>query len=189
MRAQLDYQTGQAIVWRDAVTRWFHRASGIADAAGRVDNYPDRIEAESAQLKGYEVKPVTPWETASGAGAVECPPAPAAAATASAGQVVCTAAFPYNGASGIHDVIVQYFDVSTGSARFKLRVGDRVVGEWSAADRLPTRRLDGTSSSRRVFTGVALSAGDVVVIEGSPDGAETAALDYIEIQQTGRGIR
>ena len=38
--AQLDYQAGQAIVWRDAVTRWFHRASGIADARGRVDNYP-----------------------------------------------------------------------------------------------------------------------------------------------------
>jgi hypothetical protein len=84
---------------------------------------------------------------------------------------------------------VQYFDVNPGAARFKLRVGDRVIGEWTAADRLPTRRLDGTSSSRRVFTGVTLSSGDAVVIEGTPDGAETAALDYIEIQQTARGIR
>ena len=48
-----DYQAGQAIVWRDAVSRWFHRASGIADARGRVDNYPGRIEAESATLTGY----------------------------------------------------------------------------------------------------------------------------------------
>ena len=33
---QLEYQAGQAIVWRDAVTSWFLRASGIADAKGRV---------------------------------------------------------------------------------------------------------------------------------------------------------
>ena len=34
--AQLEYQAGHAIVWRDAVTSWFQRASGIADAKGRV---------------------------------------------------------------------------------------------------------------------------------------------------------
>ena len=36
--AQLEYQAGQAEVWRDAVTNWFHRTSGIADAKGRVGN-------------------------------------------------------------------------------------------------------------------------------------------------------
>ena len=34
--AQLEYQAGQAEVWRDAVTNWFLRASGIPDAKGRV---------------------------------------------------------------------------------------------------------------------------------------------------------
>ena len=29
---QLEYQAGQAIVWRDAVARWFHRTSGIPDS-------------------------------------------------------------------------------------------------------------------------------------------------------------
>ena len=49
---QLDYQAGQAIVWRDAVTRWFHRTSGISDETGRASaRYPGRIEAESAQLQ------------------------------------------------------------------------------------------------------------------------------------------
>jgi len=189
VRAQLDYQAGQAIVWRDAVTRWFHHASGIADARGRVDNYPDRIEAESARLKGYEVKAVTPWETASGKGAVACPPSP----SASAGQVppsaMCTAEFTYSGPEGNHDIVVQYYDVNTGAARFTLRVGDRVVGQWTAADRLPTRRLDGSSSSRRIFRDVALKRGDAIVIEGIPDAGETAALDYIEVQPSGRSIR
>jgi hypothetical protein len=33
---------------------------------------------------------------------------------------------------------------------------------------------------------VSVASGDQIVIEGIPDGAETAALDYIEIQPTGR---
>ncbi len=45
--AQLEYQAGQATVWRDAVANWFRRASGIADAQGRVGRYPGRTEAEA----------------------------------------------------------------------------------------------------------------------------------------------
>ena len=172
VRAQLEYQAGQAIVWRDAVTRWFQRASGVADNRQRVNHYPGRIEAESATLNGYVVKDVTPWETASGDRAVECPAAN------------CSATFRYSGSGGRHDLVVQYFDVNTGSARFRVRVGDRVVGEWTAADRIPTRRLDGSSSSRRVLRDVALRAGDEIIVEGAPDGSETAALDYIEVQVT-----
>ena len=53
--AQLEYQAGQAQVWRDAVTIWFLRASGIPDARGRVGHYPGRFEAESMALDGYAV--------------------------------------------------------------------------------------------------------------------------------------
>lgn len=191
VRAQLEYQSGQAVVWRDAVSRWFHRASGLADARGRVDNYPGRMEAEGAQLNGYVVKSVTPWETASGTGAVECtaPPSPVAAPSASARQAACTAEFQYSGPAARRDIVVQYFDVNTGAARFRARIGERVIGEWTASDRLPTRRLDGSSSSRRILFDVALKTGDTITIEGVPDAAETAALDYIEIQPAGRSIR
>ena len=123
------------------------------------------------------VKAVTPWETASGSGAAECSQGP------------CTAEFKYSGPAANRDIVVQYFDVNTGNARFRLRIGDRVVGEWVASDRLPTRRPDGSSSSRRVFPAVALKSGDTVTIEGTPDAAETAALDYIEFQPSGRSIR
>jgi alpha-glucuronidase len=167
---QLDYQAGQAIVWRDAVTRWFHRASGISDQANRVGNYPGRIEAESARLQGYQLTTVTPWETASGTGAVECRAAS------------CTATFKYAGEAGTHEIAVQYFDVNTGAARYKIRVGGKVVGEWIASDRVPSRKLDGGSSSRFVVSGIALKPGDEIQIEGTPDGQETAAVDYVEIR-------
>jgi hypothetical protein len=47
---------------------------------------------------------------------------------------------------------------------------------------LPTQKIDATSSSLRIVPGVALKPGDEIRIEGSPDGGEAAALDYIEIQ-------
>ena len=38
--AQLKYQSGHAIVWRDAVNDWFHQMSGIDDQKGRVGHHP-----------------------------------------------------------------------------------------------------------------------------------------------------
>jgi len=167
--AQLEYQAGQAIVWRDAVNNWFFKESGIADSKARVGHHPGRIEAESMRLTGYTAIPVTPWEAASGATAVEC------------GEAKCTAAVTYVGDDGRHDLVVQYFDHQDGVSRFRVWVGSQFVDEWTAADRLPTRKVDSSSSSRRTIRGIELRGGDEIRIEGIPDGRETAALDYIEI--------
>ena len=179
---QLEYQAGQAVVWRDAVTRWFHRSSGIADAQARVGTYPNRVEAEAAALEGYAVTKVTPWEAASGDGAVECK-APA-----------CSAVFRYAGAGGQFDIVVQYFDVNTGSATFKASLrsaaanpgGDAPLAEWTANDRFPARRLEAGASTRHIIRNVSLRSGDAVVITGTPEAAETAAIDYIEIRPAGK---
>ena len=77
--AQLEYQAGQAEVWRDAVVNWFLKTSGIPDEKGRAGKHPGRVEAESMQLEGYTPVPVTPWEAASGGMAVSCPIARCAA--------------------------------------------------------------------------------------------------------------
>jgi alpha-glucuronidase len=167
--AQLRYQAGQAIVWRDAVSNWFHKTSGIPDAGGRVGRHPARVEAESMNLTGYRAVAVTPWEAASGEKAVEC------------GEGTCVASYRYNGEAGWRDITVQYFDVNNGVARFRVWVGNQLLSEWTADDRVPTRRIDSSSSSRRVIPGVALRPGDEIRIEGIPNGSETAALDYIEI--------
>ena len=78
--AQLEYQAGQAEVWRDAVNTWFSKSSNIPDAKGRVGHYPGRYEAESMKLEGYTVRDVMPAEDASGGKAVACPAASCAAA-------------------------------------------------------------------------------------------------------------
>ena len=65
VRTQLRYQAGHAIVWRDAITQYFLKLSGIPDAQGRAGHYPNRLEAEDARLTGYRMIDVNPWEDAS----------------------------------------------------------------------------------------------------------------------------
>ncbi len=172
--AQLNYQAGAAEVWRDAVTNWFLRASGIADGEGRVGRYPGRFEAEKMRLEGYMVTPVTPWEDASGGQAVECL------------EKRCSASLTWDGAAGWYALRVQYFDQNKGVSRFLVWVGNQLVGKWLADDHLPAAKLDGSSSTRHTIAAVALRPGDEIRIEGVPDGGELAAIDYIEIQPRGR---
>lgn len=169
--ARLTYQAGHAQEWRDAVDTYFFRKSGIADQKGRVTARPPagRIEAEKMTLRGYAPIAVTPPEAASGAKAVRCGSAP------------CTARFRYEGAVGWRDLAVRYFDPSGGAARFKVRINAQVVDEWVADDLLPSNKLDAHTSSRRLVTGIALRPGDEIVVEGTPDASDPAALDYLEI--------
>jgi len=169
--SQLEYQAGAARVWRDAVCSWFLRESGIPDAQGRAGHFPNRVEAESMELDGYQVVEVTPWETASGGRAVECP----------SGRPRCSAYFDYHGPGGWYDLIVGYFDQNNGVSTFSLYVGDQLVDEWNAGDHWPSQKPDGSSATRRVIHGLALRPGDQIRIEGTPDGQEYAPLDYIEI--------
>lgn len=164
-----EYQAGHAIVWRDAVTNWFARESGIADAKGRVGHHPDRIEAEAMQLDGYEPADITPWENASGGKGIQCPAAH------------CAASFKFDRPAAWYEFDVQYFDMPNGTAKFSVYVNDQLVDDWAADDHLPARTLGGDSSTRRWIKGIALRPGDQIRIEGTPDEKDPAALDYVAI--------
>ncbi len=168
--AQLTYQSGHAIVWRDAINDWFHRISRVPDANGRVGNHPYRIEAESMELEGYIPFDVTPWESASGGKAVVC-----------VQTQPCTAKYRFAGAKGWYDLDIEYFDQNNGVSKYQVFVGNQLIDEWFADLLLPATAPNGDSSTRRHITGLALRPGDVLRIEGFPDAAEAAPLDYLEI--------
>ena len=168
---QLEYQSGHAIAWRDAINDWFHRLSGIADEQNRVGNHPDRIEAESMELDGYDVVEVTPWETASGGKAVVC----------RATHQSCAARIKFQGSAGSYDLAIQYFDQDNGVSRYRLFVNDHLLDDWTADRTLPATAPNGDSSARRLIHIVSLKQGDEIRIEGTPDGDERAPLDYIEV--------
>jgi alpha-glucuronidase len=168
--AQLIYQQGQAEVWRDAVNDWFHKESGIADTKGRVGNHPGRVEAEGMKLEGYTIFDVLPWEAASAGKAIVCK------------TTNCTAEIEFKGDAGWHSIRVRYFDMPVGIARFKVLVNDQTVAQWAAADHPPARHMDASASALRILEGIALRPGDIIRIEGTPDGDDPAGLDYIDIR-------
>ena len=172
MHARLTYQAGHAIVWRDAITQYFLKLSGIEDAAGRAGRYPGRYEAEDARLTGYNVIDVQPWEDASRGKAVACE------------TQRCWAEWTYAGTAGRFDMAVQYFDLQGGAAHFTLLVNGRVVNTWQADAVLPTPRPHADNSTRATVHAVELKPGDTIRVEGKPDGADPAALDYVEVTPT-----
>jgi alpha-glucuronidase len=169
--AQLKYQAGHAIVWRDAIDDWFHRMSGINDDKGRVGHHPHRVEAESMQLKGYEAFEPVSWEGASGGKGVSCPE----------GEQSCSAETTFHGKAGWYEVDVEYFDLSTGVAKFNVFVNNQPVANWSADMTLPGQAPSADSSVRHRIKGLAIRPGDNIRIEGVPDQGDPAALDYMEI--------
>ena len=170
LRARLKYQAGHAIVWRDAIVQYFLKQSGIADDKGRAGHYPGRLEAENAKLTGYTVIDVTPWEDASGGKAVSCADAKG-----------CAAEWTWNGAAGHFDVALEYFDLQGGAASFALSVNGKQAAAWTADALLLSRRPHGDNSIRHTVGGLELKPGDVVRVEGIPDGSDPAALDYVEV--------
>ncbi len=168
---RLIYQAGHAIVWRDAVTQYFLSLSGIPDEKGRAGHYPNRLEAEDARLTGYAIIDVNPWEDSSGGKAVACD------------QDACSAEWTYKGAAGRFNLAVQYFDLQGGVAKFVLSINGQspgLDGSWPADDHLPTLRPHGDNSTRHLVYNVALKPGDTIQIEGTPDGKDRAAFDYVE---------
>jgi alpha-glucuronidase len=171
---RLDYQAGHAIVWRDAVTTWFARESGIADAQARVGRAPGRVEAEAMSLDGYAAVAVTPWETASGGQAVAC------------ARATCSAAHTFTGTAGRYDIAAEYFDESDGASAFALAVGGREIDRWVANADFPSPEPNGHTATRHVVRGVALAPGDIVRVEARPDRGESAVIDYVEIVASNR---
>jgi len=174
--ALFEYETGHAVVWRDAVTEWFRHISGIPDKLGRVGHYPDRIEAESMQADGYTTVDVSPWETASGGKAVVCN-RPAA----------CTLTTKPGRPAGSYSIAVRYFDLRTGNAQYELLLNGKSLAHWIANATLPPAAVDphpdGSTSTLFTVSDVRLKPSDTLTLRGTPNQGEPAAVDYIEVRK------
>lgn len=177
---RLKYQAGHALVWRDSVNNFYMDKCGIADEHGRVGNYPWRIEAESMDLDGYTVIPITPFEAASGGKAI------ITTSNDKPGTAKCKVPFE----TGIYNIAVNYYDHLGGTSRYKLSLGGQLIGEWTGD--LGTVLLhdfsdlrDGHSATRITFESVHVNKGDLLEILGIPDGEELAPVDYVSFLPPG----
>jgi alpha-glucuronidase len=168
--ARLEYQSGHAIVWRDAICNYFLKKSGIPDDKARAGHFPNRVEAESMQLLGYAPVDVTPWENASGGKAVACKEAHG-----------CSASYKFTGVEGKYTIAILYFDQKNGESKFRVLLNGKVIDHWTANDQLPATKIGADAATRRNIVNLTLHPGDEIRIEGIPDRDEPAAFDYIEI--------
>ena len=166
----LDYQAGHAIVWRDAVDRWFAKMSGIDDDQHRIDHDPNRITASQMHLDGYTPVDVDPWETASSGKAYACE-----------NRTSCTASAKLDRPAGWYSVAVQYFDYHRGVSTFTLALNQQTIATWTADNTPPGKAPNGDTSTRFTLHGIPLRPGDALTLTGRPDDSEPAPIDYIEI--------
>ncbi len=190
VKARLEYEAGHAIVWRDAIVQYFLKLSGIADEHGRAGNFPGRLEAEDAKLTRYKIVDIHPWEDASRGKAVSCLGMGSGPAgeqdddpvSPSNGLRQCAAEWTWSGQAGTFNIAIQYFDLQNGAAKFSLLVNGKRAAAWSADARLPSRIPNGDNSTRYTAHAVELKPGDVIRVEGTPDGSDPAAFDYVEVE-------
>jgi alpha-glucuronidase len=172
----LTYQAGHAIVWRDAVSRWFQRISGVPDKLGRVGKYPDRIAATEMTADGYTPVDVAPWEVASNGRAMVCGRATG-----------CSLSTTLDRPAGAYDIAVQYFDLRAGASHYELLLNGKPIAQWVADATLPPaaadKQLDGSTSTRFTMHDVSIKPGDTLKLRGRPDGEEPAPVDYLEISK------
>ena len=171
MRARLEYQAGHAIVWRDAIVQYFLKLSGIPDEQRARGELSGQAGSEDARLTGYKVIDVKPWEDASGGKAVSCE-----------GQAQCCCRVDIFRRGRADSILRCNTSICKGAMR-SLRsrqwaAGGRCVG--GGCDSLPSRQPHGDNSMRHVVRGVALKPGDVIRIEGAPDG--TMRLRWITLR-------
>lgn len=171
---RLVYQTGHAIVWRDAINYFYNNLTGIPDEAGRVGSHPWRIEAEDMELHGYREIPVQPPETASGFRAIET------VSNTTAGSATATLEFP----AGTYRLGVNYYDMMKGQSTWEVFINEKLVAEFVGDNDLrlgntKSEYIDGHSASRKWFENISMKEGDVLKIVGQPNGIERAPLDYV----------
>ena len=96
----------------------------------------------------------------------------------------CAAEWTWPGPAARYNIAVQYFDLPGGAAKFTLLIDNHPAATWQADANLPSTRPNGDNSTRHTIPNIALNPGDTLRIVATPDGADPAALDYIEVTST-----
>jgi alpha-glucuronidase len=158
------------------VTPWEDASGGkavscpLAEPVSKAKD-PQAADTQGADKKGTGFSPYIQPPLTSGASAPK-------------GMHPCTAEWTWTGAPGRYSIAVQYFDLQGGTAKFTLTVNNQPVATWLSDADLPSKRPNGDNSTRRTMSNIDLKPGDQIRIQGTPDGPDPAALDYIEITPT-----
>ncbi|MBE9076792.1 hypothetical protein IQ241_05695 [Romeria aff. gracilis LEGE 07310] len=136
--------------------------------------YSLRVEAESLQLQGYQIKSV-------------------AAARASGNQFISlknskakqgTAKGIFNGPEGLYEIRVGYYDENDGQSAASFSVGGKTQS-WTFDQKLPSNWVSEKNKVSRAIDTLALQSGDAFTISGQQQAGEFARFDYVDFVRVG----
>ena len=137
----------------------------ITDYAGRKANYvwPVKIEAESMTITtGTAESGVSSYSNEAGV------------TFSAAGRLTTT----FTGAAGTYNIHTAYVTGDSAAASYVLRLNGTNIDSWSAE---LTPAGTGLQIRHRIERAVALAAGDVIRLDGTPVSGTPAKVDYVEI--------
>ncbi len=93
-----------------------------------------------------------------------------------------TAAFDFNGATGLYDVVVGYYDESDGKGQMTVLLGSNTLNSWRLDLDLGSKEPNNqTFQTKTVSRAVKLQAGDRLSLIGVQEKDEHARFDYIDL--------
>ena len=138
---------------------------------------PIRVEAESMTLNGYRLESSDNFNFASGKSYTSL--------FAQGSNESATATTQFSGPSGTYDIVVAYFDEDDGVSAFNVKQNGNQIDAWRATNTSGGALPSAQSLTRRTLSGISLSTGDRIQLQGTEDGGEAARIDYIEFVPTG----
>jgi alpha-glucuronidase len=164
------------------VTPWEDASGGKAISCRSTTSVvPNQPQSDSGDLKAADQLKSERQEVSGHDFSRAASAAKSTWALAPEGTHPCTAEWTWSGASGHFNIAVQYFDLQGGTAKFTLTVNSQPQATWQADASLPSEHPNGDNSTRHTIRSIGLKPGDTIRVEGTPDGPDPAALDYIEI--------
>lgn len=88
----------------------------------------------------------------------------------------------FDGASGIYDLTIGYFDESDGKAELSVFVNGKAVDSWTWNKDLGSGLANKNTLTERVIEGVEINEGDIVTLAGQGQGKEPLRVDYVDLR-------
>ncbi|MBE9638465.1 hypothetical protein [Salipiger mangrovisoli] len=90
------------------------------------------------------------------------------------------AGFGFAAADGIYNLKLGYYDESDGQAQLQVLVNGEIIDSFVWDADAGSAIVDSTSYAERELTAIALNAGDLLELSGTPNGGEPLRIDFLE---------
>ena len=168
------------------VIGWDRTSAASSNSSGNGAGYTIRVEAETLPLSASTPNAyidVQSWDVASSGQVWSVDDDAYWGSSSVADQYDQTGAaeLTFNGADGVYDVVIGYYDEDDGVAQYQVEYGNTLIDSWSANLNLgEAAPSEDNLVNRTVAASMQLTAGDTFTITATEGQSDHARIDYID---------